>query len=82
MHVMCMPARYYVLIREQERELQQAEERRRTEQQKLFEGSGLDPQPPKLRHDFPPLTDGEPVYQKNEGELPRFSLLQVGRSGS
>ncbi|GAB4823127.1 hypothetical protein N2152v2_010173 [Parachlorella kessleri] len=54
--------------REQERELQQAEERRRTEQQKLFEGSGLDPQPPKLRHDFPLLTDGEAVYQKNEGK--------------
>lgn len=54
--------------REQEREVQAAEERRRAEQRRLFEGEGPGGrEEPRLRDSFPPLADGEPIHQKNEG---------------
>ncbi len=58
--------------REQQQELQRAEERRREEQARLFQGPGLgggSALEPKPRDSFPPLVDGEPIYQKNEGGL-------------
>lgn len=55
--------------REQEREVQAAEERRRAEQRRLFEGEGPGGrEEPRLRDSFLPLADGEPIHQKNEGE--------------
>lgn len=56
--------------REQEREIQAAEEKRQGEQKRLFssqDGLWGAPEEPKPREGFPPLVEGEPVYQKNEG---------------